>query len=274
MEKDKLILKYDDFILQEHYTFVNESFSLDDIKEYLIKVFKRISKASKEHKKKILIAALTLVMATSSEYSKILNIINGDDFIKSEINSTPELSDILYEKLGFKDANNFKLSQKGWDHIKKSEGDAKNPGKPVLTAYNIGDGRITIGWGHAEPENTSKYKVDQKISKSEAQKLLKEDLKVAADGVRRMFGQWKEEKIDRKITQEMFDALVSISFNSGVGGLRKSEIAKEIKKGNYKIAGEVIKTFNIDPKFPGLKNRRDKESDMFLTYQDSVDLDS
>ena len=143
-----------------------------------------------------------------------------------------------------------------------------------MAAYKLGDGRITIGWGHAEPENTSKYKEGEKVSKIEAQKLLKEDLKVAADGVRRMFSQWKSEKINRKITQEMFDVLVSISFNAGVGGLRKSEIAKEIKKGNYKIAGELIKTFNTDPKFPGLKNRRDKESDMFLTYQDSVDLDS
>jgi hypothetical protein len=53
------ILKYQDYILQEHYRYidslligVNESISTKSISNYLEKVFQRISKASSTHKKK------------------------------------------------------------------------------------------------------------------------------------------------------------------------------------------------------------------------------
>jgi len=62
----------------------------------------------------------------------------------------------------------------------------------------------------------------------------------------------------------MFDALVSRAFNAGVGGLRNSEVVQHLKKGDYKMAADSIKTFRINPKFPGLATRREKESEMFL----------
>ena len=62
----------------------------------------------------------------------------------------------------------------------------------------------------------------------------------------------------------MFDALVSIAFNTGVGGLRRSELMQDLKKGDHEVAGEKIKTFRVSKKFPGLYDRREKESQMFL----------
>jgi lysozyme len=126
----------------------------------------------------------------------------------------------------------------------------------------IGDGMITVGWGHAEPVSKSKFKVGQVITKEEATKLLKEDLKTAADGVRKIFKQWEDDGIERKITQDQFDALVSMCFNMGIGGLRRSEVISLIKKGNYEGAGERIKTQSV----------RKREADLFLSYLDKKDM--
>lgn len=162
--------------------------------------------------------------------------------------------DYKYETKKFK--FNYTLSQNGWDFIRNDE-------KLRLTAYDIKDGKITIGWGHAEPKKTSKYKVGDTITKSVAQKLLKKDLTKAADGVRRIFKQWEDKGIDVEITQNQFDALVSIAFNMGVSGLRMSQLIQDIKKGNLETAAETIKSEGTSDKFPGLVSRRMRESELF-----------
>jgi lysozyme len=269
---DKNILKYEDFLMEGHFRYIdslliNESVG-DDVSSYLRKVFQRIKNLSIERKKSLLIYALTgLLMFSNSD--KILSVINSDNFIKSELVSTPELKDVVEQKLEespFKDATVMKLSQDGWDQIKAEEGDPKNPGEPVLKAYKIGDGKITVGWGHAEPVKTSKYKKGQVITREEAKDLLKEDLKSAADGVRRIFKEWKDEGIERRITQDQFNALVSMAYNMGVGGLRRSDVIQHIKKGDYKTAGESIKKQSLSKKFSGLESRREREADLFLSY--------
>jgi len=269
---DKNILKYDQFLLQDHYNYIdslliNESIG-DNIVQYLRSVFKRIKNLSIDKKKTLLIYALSsLLMFSNSD--KILSVINSDIFIKNELVSNPELKEVIKDKLEdspFKDATTLKVSQDGWNQIKAEEGDPKNPGEPVLKAYRLGDGKITVGWGHAEPVKTSKYKVGDKISREEAKDLLKEDLKAAADGVRRIFKEWKDEGIERRITQDQFNALVSMAYNMGVGGLRRSDVIQHIKKGDYKTAGESIKKQSLSKKFGGLKIRRQRESNLFLSY--------
>ena len=258
--------------MEEHFRYIdslliNESIG-DNIVQYLRSVFKRIKNLSIDKKKTLLIYALSsLLMFSNSD--KILSVINSDIFIKNELVSNPELKEVIKDKLEdspFKDATTLKVSQDGWDQIKAEEGDPKNPGEPVLKAYRLGDGKITVGWGHAESLKTSKYKVGDKISREEAKDLLKEDLKSAADGVRRIFKEWKDEGIERKITQDQFNALVSMAYNMGVGGLRRSDVIQHIKKGDYKTAGESIKKQSLSKKFGGLKIRRQRESNLFLSY--------
>jgi len=269
---EKGILRYNDFLMEEHFRYIdsliiNESFG-DDIASYLRKVFQRTKNLSIEKKKTILIYALTsLLMFSNSD--AIFRVINTDNFIKSELFSSPELSKVVKDKLEespFKDATQLKLSQDGWDQIKAEEGDPKNPGEPVLKAYKLGDGKITVGWGHAEPAKKSHYKKGQVITREEAKKLLQKDLGEAADGVRRIFKEWKEKGIERKITQDQFDALVSMAYNMGINGLRNSDVIQHIKKGDYKTAGESIKKQSLSKKFTGLESRREREADLFLSY--------
>ena len=271
------IIKYNDYLIVEDIQFIDSlplNESLESVKSYLSKVFQRIKNVSIERKKTILIYALTsLLMFTNTD--KILSVIGTDNFMKSELVANPELGKLLKDKLEkspFKDATTLKVSKKGWESVKQEEGDPRNPGDPVLKAYMIGDGMITVGWGHAEPVSKSKFKVGQVITRDEATKLLKEDLKEAADGVRKIFKQWKDDGIERKITQDQFDALVSMCFNMGAGGLRRSEVISLIKKGDYEGAGERIKTQSVSKKFSGLKKRRKREADLFLSYLDKKDL--
>ena len=272
----KNILKYDDFLMEEHFRYIDsllitESVG-DSVASYLRKVFQRIKNLSIEKKKTLLIYALSGLLMFSNS-NKILSVINSDNFIKSELLSTPELKDVVKQKLEespFKDATKMKLSQDGWDQIKAEEGDPKNPGEPVLKAYKLGDGRITVGWGHAEPVKTSKFKKGQVISREEAKKLLQEDLGEAADGVRRIFKEWESKGIERKITQDQFDALVSMAFNMGISGLRQSDVIQHIKKGDYKTAGESIKSESLNKKFQGLESRREREANLFLSYLEEI----
>jgi len=155
------------------------------------------------------------------------------------------------------DSQTLKLSQKGWDMIREHE-------KLRLVAYNIGDDKITIGWGHAQSIKTSKYNVGDKITKEKAYELYVKDINDAAEGTRRMFRQWNEYRGHNiKITQGQFDAIVSMMFNAGISGFRKSNIAELLELGKYKEAAKAILTFNLDDDFPGLEKRRVKENKLF-----------
>jgi len=176
---------------------------------------------------------------------------------QQKINSV--LNDTIYAPeitTKYVDPQTLKLSQKGWDKIREHE-------KLRLTAYSIGDGMITIGWGHAEPIKTSKYKIGDKITKAEAQRLYVKDINEKAEAARRMFRQWKEKGSDVKITQGQFDAIVSLMFNGGVTGFRRSDIATYLFNKDYVNASQSILSFNLNNKFSGLKERREKEKELF-----------
>jgi GH24 family phage-related lysozyme (muramidase) len=242
------------FLLKEEIILIREG----NVQDYINNVLSKIKNLPYETKKKYLTIAISTLLGYTS-YPIIQSFIdNSSDKDAKEItNKIMKKKDDLSI---FNDGTKLRLSKKGFQHIIDEE-------KPKLIAYALGDGKITIGYGHAEPISKTKLKVGQKITKEQAKQYLKEDLKTAADGVRRMFSDWKQQGKNFKVTQDMFDALVSMAFNMGVSGLRQSEMVKYLKNGNYKTAGQLIKQTNINPDtFPGLEKRRYRESDMFLSY--------
>ena len=163
------------------------------------------------------------------------------------------------------DATVMRASQQFWDMIKEFEGSPnkrKNGVKePVLKAYKDTRGIWTIGYGHTGRLSGPKVTSDMKITEKEALELLYKDASVAADCVRRMAKQWKDDVFNFTFSQGQFDALTSIVFNVGCDGMRTSDFIQELKKGNDKKAGEMIKTFALT----GGKDRREKESEIFLS---------
>lgn len=153
-------------------------------------------------------------------------------------------------------SENGKASKGIKDFIKSFE-------KLRLNAYDIKDGKITIGYGHTEG-----VKIGDKITKKQAEEFFKEDIQTAEDVVIDILSEWKEAKHTYNITQSMFDALVSLAYNSGRGTLRNatvkgSKFLSYLKKGDYKTASEKIETYALRDGYSGLIERRKDESKWF-----------
>lgn len=158
----------------------------------------------------------------------------------------------------YKYPKNLKLSQKGWDFIRDNE-------KFIEVARKLGDGMITVGYGHAEPIKTSKYKVGYKMSKTEAHRLFLEDVNIAARGVKRIFKEWENIGIKIKITQNQYDVIVDLAYNMGISNLRQTKFVQALKKYDLQKAANLIRETGLEEDFPGLEERRKKEFIKFIT---------
>ena len=245
------------------YNELNEDLILEklDIK-LLMERFKR--NPSKKIAKYIIITLMSIYSVTQiNDYLSKQNIPNNQiSFFNDEIERISNETSDKY--LQYKDSISkymnpleIKLSQDGWDEIRNEE-------KLRLKGYTIGDGHITIGYGHAEPISNSKYKKGQIITKEEATKLLHKDVNDSANDLRRIFTQWEKQGLEiPKITQNQYDVMVSLIFNMGIGNFRKSDFIQLVKKNDLESAGNLIKTTKISKKFPGLKKRRLREFKKF-----------
>lgn len=168
-----------------------------------------------------------------------------------------------------------KSSQNLIDHLKYEEGSIVNKGEPNLVAYDLGDGAYTIGYGHAifpdEEESFnflprySKIRPGRtKITKENAEVLLKDDLRESESIINRILNQWEQKGIKPSITQGMYDAMVSMAFNMG-RGIRTYKFIQAVKQSDFDLAKKLILTTseNLFDNFPGLELRRKKESEMF-----------
>lgn len=104
-----------------------------------------------------------------------------------------------------------KICQKGLDLIKSFEG-------LYLESYICPGGVLTIGYGHTGPD----VHKGQKITAATAEKWLHDDLHHFAQGVERLLPGMPE---------HTFCALVSFSFNCGLGALERSTLRKRILAG-------------------------------------------
>lgn len=147
------------------------------------------------------------------------------------------------------------------DFLKYEEGSIKHKGEPVLKAYKLGDGMITVGWGHAEKIGASKLRKGDTITVAQAEALLKEDIEEAELYLNNILDDWKEQGIEVTIDQGMYDAMTSMIFNMGIGNFKKSDFIQLVKQGKNDEAAEKILTTNVT--YPGHVPRREKESEMF-----------
>lgn len=229
---------------------INEKFNFDDVKNKCVKVLNKIKNLPAISKKRVLIYFITSLLSTTNTSNAIKAIYSTND---------PDAIEVIDQKLRFHDPQFMTISEKGKENIKNEE-------KLKLKAYTIGDGMISIGWGHAERIGSSKFKKDDIITKEIADQLFNRDIEIVESSIKRMFINWNKKGIKRKVTQDQFDALVSMAYNMGAGGLRKSQVVQHIKVGDYEKAGKQILSTNISDDFPGLEKRRIRESKMFLSY--------
>ena len=121
----------------------------------------------------------------------------------------------------------MKIDKYGLELIKKFE-------SCKLTAYKADKSEkyYTIGWGHYGPDVNK----NMKISKETANKIFENDIKYFENSVNSC--------LKVKVTQSMFNALVSFTYNVGFGNFKKSTLLKYVNKKQFKKASNEFKKWN------------------------------
>ncbi len=123
------------------------------------------------------------------------------------------------------------------------------------TAYWDAHGKVwTIGYGH-----TATARKGMKITKAQAVELLRTDIQ--------RFEECVDAAVNREITQGQFNALVSLAFNLGCGGFKRSSVLALVNEGRME---DAMSAFNSYVKaggrrLAGLVKRRKAESQMFAS---------
>jgi lysozyme len=143
----------------------------------------------------------------------------------------------------------MKVDQAGIDFLHEREGYRS---KPYLDTVGI----PTIGYGNTYYPNGKKVTMqDKPLTKEKANELFKITLKYFEDQV--------NDLVKTKLTQNQFNALVSFTYNVGVGNLKRSTVLKRINANpNDPTIKEAFLRFNKPPEIIG---RREKEVKLYFT---------
>lgn len=142
----------------------------------------------------------------------------------------------------------MKISQKGINLIKTFEGLS-------LKAYKDSVGVVTIGYGSTGPH----VSMGQIITEVQAETLLKSDIARFERGV--------SDLVTAPLNQNEFDALVSFSFNLGLGNLKSSTLLRKLNSLDCQGAAKEFERWNKagGKVLAGLTRRRIAERDLFLS---------
>jgi lysozyme len=153
----------------------------------------------------------------------------------------------------------LRTEKRGVDIIKAFEG-------LKLQAYFCPAGVPTIGYGHTRTVTKADVTAGKRITPSEAEELLKQDLRTFEAAV------WAATGGD--LNQAQFDALVSLAFNIGVAGLKKSTVLKAHIRGDFESASRAFGLWNKSKgkTLPGLTRRRAAEAALYLEPEDAKAL--
>lgn len=122
-----------------------------------------------------------------------------------------------------------------------------------LKAYQDSVGVWTIGYG-----STKGVRPGDEITEAQAIELLAADVDRHADGVLRA--------VDVPLNQNQFDALVSFTFNVGVGALQRSTLLRKLNAGEYtEAANQLMRWVHAGgQELRGLVRRREAERKLFM----------
>jgi lysozyme len=137
----------------------------------------------------------------------------------------------------------------------------QNEGR-ILRVYKDASGILTCGVGHVvRPEDHLAF--GESISEELCEMFLREDVGKAEDAI--------SAAVEVELTQNQFDALVSLTFNIGVHGFQHSSVLRDVNSGNLSDEKRAFELWDKDMKHgqlvvdPALLERRDREVALFFT---------
>ena len=145
------------------------------------------------------------------------------------------------------------VSDKAIKMIRHHEGVRVKPYQDAIGLWTVGVGHL-IGDGKTLPDEWNRT-----LTMGEVDEILRKDLARFEAGVERL--------CPTGLTQSRFDALVSISFNFGVGNLQRSSIRMKHNRGEFEDAADSFLLYNKagGKIFKGLVNRRNDERALYLS---------
>lgn len=152
------------------------------------------------------------------------------------------------------------INKKGLELIKKYEGFSEKP-------YRCPGGKWTIGYGHVILYHEKKSLT--KVTKKQAEELLKNDVKIAEQCVDRF--------VSVPLDGDQFSALVSFVYNLGGGNFHRSTLRRLLNMCNYDGAAKEFPRWNRagGRVLRGLTKRRLDEQKLFLgDHNDEQDTDN
>jgi lysozyme len=158
----------------------------------------------------------------------------------------------------------MKVSDKALEVIRHHEGVRTKPYQCPALLWTIGVGHV-IDPNHARVPLAERKALpipdgwNRTITMGEVDDILKRDLANFERGVERY--------CPVTLTQGQFDALVSFSFNVGLGTLQRSTLRQKVLRGEMEAAAEELLKYTIGggKVLKGLVNRRNDERAMFLS---------
>jgi lysozyme len=141
-----------------------------------------------------------------------------------------------------------------------------NEGRKCVV-YPDDSGYPTVGVGHkVRPEDN--LKLGDNITEERVEKLLAGDVGVSENAIN---GAIEASRTVVVLTQNMFDSLVSLTFNIGVAGFLKSTVLADLLAGNIADERRAFEMWDKDMQdghlvvSKALLSRRDREVALFLT---------
>lgn len=147
----------------------------------------------------------------------------------------------------------MKISEKGLAMIESFEG-------CLLKASNKLDGVWTIGYGQTGRYYGKRVRRGMTTTKAEAHAWLRDhSIKTYEDAV--------TQAVKVPLNQNQFDALVSFTYNVGVGALKQSTALRRLNAGDYAGAADALTMWTKcnGKVLAGLVRRRKEERALFLT---------
>ena len=144
----------------------------------------------------------------------------------------------------------MKISNKGLELIKEFEGFSS-------VAYLCSAKKATIGYGNTFWEDGTPVKIGDQISKERAETLLKHVVDNFSVAV--------EVDIKIEVSQNQFDAMVSLAYNIGLGAFKNSTLLRQLNRGNFVGASQEFLRWDKSNGKPllGLTRRREREKLLF-----------
>ena len=146
----------------------------------------------------------------------------------------------------------MKTSAAGRSAIAQREGNK-------LSAYKDSVGVWTIGVGHTSAAGPPMVIAGMTITAEQSDEILSRDLGKTETTV--------SKAVNVPLSQNQFDALVSLCFNIGGGAFSGSTLVRKLNHGDYEGAAEAFLSWNHagGKVLPGLTTRRQAERKQFLT---------